>query len=189
MPAPIIPKPEIIARITKAFQAQGYHGASLADLSKQTGLVKASLYHYFPDGKRGMAEAALEAFAAHMVDQVIAPLSGDATPRKRLLAMIDGVDVVYNKGQDLCLFALLSVGDTQDLFKASIAPKVTMLSEALSRTLREVGLSKSQASARAEEIIVQIEGGLILARVLADPSVFERTLKRLRESVSKIGGV
>lgn len=183
MPAPLIPKAQVIARITRAFQAQGYHGASLADLSEQTGLVKASLYHYFPDGKRGMAEAALEAFAASLVEHVIAPLSGDASPRSKLLAMINGVDVVYNKGQDLCLFALLSVGDTRDLFQTSIAPKVTLLSNTLAKTLRELGLTKNQASARAEEMIVQIEGALIVARVLADPSVFERTLKRLRESV------
>jgi TetR/AcrR family transcriptional regulator, lmrAB and yxaGH operons repressor len=188
MPAPIVPKEDVIARITKAFQAQGYHGASLADLSKETGLVKASLYHYFPDGKRGMAEAALEEFATTMSDHVITPLTTDAAPRKRLLAMIDGFDIVYNKGQDLCLFALLSVGDTRELFKASIAPKVVMVSEALTKTLRDAGLSKNQAAARAEEILVQIEGGLILARVLSETAVFERTLKRLRESVSKFDG-
>lgn len=183
MPAPLLPKDEVIARITKAFQTHGYHGVSLADLSRETGLVKASLYHYFPDGKQGMAAAALEAFAAALGEHVIQPLLADGAPRDRLLAMIAGIDKVYNQGNELCLFALLSVGDQREMFQASIKPKVASLNDALVKTLREAGLGRAEASVRAEEMIVQIEGALIVSRVFTDPEVFQRTLKRLRGTV------
>ena len=183
MPAPLIPKDEVIARITQTFKKQGYDGASLAELSQQTGLVKASLYHYFPDGKKEMAEAALDAFGASMAEKVIAPLRSEASPRQRLLAMIEGMNAVYDGGDDLCLFALLSVGDTRDLFQAKIKAKVGEVSEALNKTLRDAGLSRSRAASRTEQLIVEVEGALIVSRVLGDAGVFQRTLKRLREQV------
>jgi TetR/AcrR family transcriptional regulator, lmrAB and yxaGH operons repressor len=185
MPAPLIAKEEVIARITRTFQAQGYDGTSLSDLSRETGLVKASLYHYFPDGKKGMAEAALEAFSQTFAQLVIAPLLSDADPRDRLLAMIDGMNTAYNGGDDLCLFALLSVGDTKDLFHASITPKVQQLLLALSNTLLAMGLTSEQAANRTEQLIVEVEGALIVSRVMGDPGIFKRTLKRMQDQISR----
>jgi TetR/AcrR family transcriptional regulator, lmrAB and yxaGH operons repressor len=184
MPAALFPKSDVIARITQTFKTHGYEGASLAELSQQTGLVKASLYHYFPAGKKQMAEAALDAFGLSMTEKVIAPLLSEASPRQRLLAMVDGLNAVYDGGSDLCLFALLSVGDTRELFQAKITATVGQLTEALTKTLREAGLSRAQAASRAEQLIVEIEGALVVSRVLGDAGVFQRTLKRLREQVA-----
>lgn len=181
MPAPLIAKDEVIARITKTFKTHGYDGASLAELSRQTGLVKASLYHYFPDGKKHMAEAALDAFGRSMADKVIAPLQTASPPRQRLAAMLSGMNEVYDGGTDLCLLALLSIGDTRSLFHEPVKALATALSQALAQTLRDGGLGEAEASARTEQTIVAIEGALVMSRVLADPGVFQRTLNRLGE--------
>lgn len=183
MPPPLIPKDEVIARIARTFKAHGYDGASLAALSRQTGLVKASLYHYFPDGKKGMAEAALDAFGENMTNKVVAPLLSEAGPRQRLMAMLDGINAVYDGGEDLCLFALLSVGDTRALFQTKITAKVSQLADAMSKAFRDAGLSNTQAMSRTEQFIIEVEGALIVSRVLGDSGVFQRTLKRLREQI------
>ncbi len=183
MPAPLISRDEVIARITEVFKSRGYEGASLANLSEKTGLVKASLYHYFPAGKKAMAEAALDAFGQSMENEVVAPLLSDKPPKKRLLAMLDGIDRVYHGGADLCLFALLSVGETRSLFQASIMTKVAVLAHGISQTLRETGLSAEDAQAKTEKMIVEIEGALIVARVLGDAGVFQRMLTRLRTEI------
>lgn len=44
MPAPLIPRDEAIDRLLEVFQRLGYDGASLAELSRGTGLGKSSLY-------------------------------------------------------------------------------------------------------------------------------------------------
>lgn len=180
MPAPLLPKDEVVARIARTFREQGYSGTSLAELAEQTGLGKASLYHYFPDGKKGMAIAALDAFGDALTRKVIDPLSGEGAPRARIAAMFDGFDEVYGQGSDLCLFALLSVGDARELFAPNIAPMVGKLANALAATLAETGLKTKEAAGTAEEIMVQLEGALIMARVLADPGIFQRALARLR---------
>ena len=155
----------------------------MAELSQQTGVVKASLYHYFPEGKKGMAEAALDTFGTAMSEKVVAPLLGCDGAQERLLAMIDGMDEVYDGGDDLCLFALLSIGDTRALFASKIIPKVAELASALTQTLIETGLTQPEAVGQSEQMIVEVEGALIVSRVLGDPGVFQRTLDRLRERV------
>ena len=55
MPAPLLSKEEVLARLMATFRSDGYDGASLAELSQRTGLGKSSLYHYFPGGKAEMA--------------------------------------------------------------------------------------------------------------------------------------
>lgn len=186
MPAPLISRDEVVARITEVFKAKGFEGASLAGLSERTGLGKASLYHYFPDGKKAMAEAALDAFGDSMAHAVVAPLMTSQPPATRLKAMLAGMNTVYNGGDDLCLFALLSVGETRDLFHSAIVKKVGALAEALARTLQDSGLSAKDARKQTEKVIVEIEGALIVSRVLNDPGVFQRALSRIREDLAQI---
>ena len=45
-------KEKIILQLIPVFRQYGYGGTSLAMLIKATGLGKASLYHYFPEGKK-----------------------------------------------------------------------------------------------------------------------------------------
>ena len=43
--------------LAEAFREHGYAGASLSVIGEATGLGRGSLYHFFPGGKREMAEA------------------------------------------------------------------------------------------------------------------------------------
>jgi AcrR family transcriptional regulator len=60
MPPALISRNEVIARVMAVVRREGYDGASLAELSKATGLGKSSLYHHFPDGKNDMVAAVLD---------------------------------------------------------------------------------------------------------------------------------
>src|ERR1700674_3382424 len=55
------------------FRRKGYDGASYSDIMEATGLVKASLYHRFPDGKEQMVNAILSRVDKEFVDYVLAP--------------------------------------------------------------------------------------------------------------------
>ena len=82
-------KAEIVDRLFVVFQDHGYEGASLADLSRATGLGKSSLYHHFPGGKEQMAEAVLGKGKAFM-QTAVADVAKSSEPlkgriRKRLI--------------------------------------------------------------------------------------------------------
>ena len=46
---------DVLPALTEVFRTHGYEGASLALISRHTGLGKGSLYHFFPGGKEEMA--------------------------------------------------------------------------------------------------------------------------------------
>jgi len=51
---------------------------------------------------------------------------------------------------------------------------------------REVGLPSAEARERAEQAIIEIQGSLVLARVLGDCKPFQRTMDRLPELLAGI---
>src|SRR6478752_6301170 len=66
MPATLMSKPDLLARLMDLFREKGFDGASLSDISESTGLGKSSLYHHFPNGKEEIALQVLE----HLVEQL-----------------------------------------------------------------------------------------------------------------------
>ena len=84
MPAPLISRDEVVDRLVAVFQRLGYDGASLAELSRGSGLGKSSLYHYFPNGKEEMALVVLRRVHARIEEKVVAPLQGQGSPKERL---------------------------------------------------------------------------------------------------------
>ena len=53
-------KDNILETATRLFYFQGFHGTGLNQIIKESGAPKGSLYHYFPEGKEQLAEAAIE---------------------------------------------------------------------------------------------------------------------------------
>lgn len=183
MPTPLLSRDEVVNRVMTVLRLQGYDGASIAELSKATGLGKSSLYHHFPDGKDDMVGAVLDHLEATLEMQVFAPLRGTGTPEARLRAMNRALDAFYNHGQDACLLANLGIGESSRPFHARVKRIFEQWVDALIKPLRAAGLSPSVARARAEEAIVRIEGAVVLARWLQDTAVFTRTLRALPEEL------
>lgn len=162
---------------------QGYDGASLAELSEATGLGKSSLYHYFPDGKENMVAAVLAHLEEILERDVFAPLREPGTPVARLRRMNQALEALYREGREACLLATLGVGDSSKPFHPRVRRILRAWMDAIATALRDSGLSRAVSQTRAEEALVRIEGSLILARSLGDPSIFGRTLKALPDAL------
>jgi len=174
-----VSRPAIVATLTEVFRERGYEGASLARLSAATGLKKASLYHHFPGGKEEMAEAVLDALAAWFNDNMFAPLRGDEPLEARVQAMRAALDAHYGGGEKGCLFGLLAMGGSRDRFASRTAAFFGAWIAALSAALREAGFDDEDAVRRAADVVMEVEGALMLSRGLADTGPFQRVLRRL----------
>lgn len=179
MPAPLMSKEQVLERLTAAFRAGGYEGTSLNDLCQATGLVKASLYHYFPGGKEEMAQAVLDHVGQWVGANIIEPLSREDDPRQRLEAMVVSLNRLYDRGRTSCLIALFNVGQAHDLFQKSIRRAAANWESAIAGVLVDAGMDRDAAQARAEQALIQIQGALIIARAKHSPQVFTRTVTRL----------
>lgn len=179
MPAALISKAEVLNRLTRVFREAGYEAATLSRLSQATGLVKASLYHYFPGGKVEMASAVLARADQWLEQRVLAPLSGPGTPAARLEAMAAALDDYYAGGRDGCLLGLLSQGDARDLFQDHVRASLQRWAEAIASLLIEAGLPDELARERAEDAVIQVQGALVVARGLGSTAPFSRTVSQL----------
>jgi AcrR family transcriptional regulator len=178
-----MPTDEVIAQLAKVFRQYGYEGATLSRLSKATGLGKASLYHHFPNGKEEMAAVVLDRMKQWFEECVLAPLRDAGEPSDRIRAMSDSVDEIYNRGRHSCLLAVLTLGESKDLFHIQIAYALNIWIDTLAQVLIEAGFAPELARHKAEDAIAQIQGALVLARGLNDTAPFERVIKRLPEEL------
>lgn len=177
---------EILTGLTKVFRSKGYEGASLKELSEATGLKKASLYHRFPNGKREMADAVLN----HLDEWVNANvfkslLDSEFEPQVRLKNGLLQIRTLYDGGNKICIFRALSMQAGIELFEKQINKGMNgWLS-----SFREVGIalkySPKEAEQRALQVLIEIQGSLIVTKGLGDISVFENTLQKIEHNYLK----
>jgi AcrR family transcriptional regulator len=179
MPAALISKEEVLDRLTGVFREVGYEGATLSRLAQATGLVKASLYHYFPGGKEDMAAAVLARANVWLDERVLQPLAGPGTPGERLGAMARELDAYYAGGRDGCLLGLLSQGDARDLFQTHVRAAMERWAGAIAAVLEEAGLPADLARERGEDAVIQVQGALVVSRGLGTTEPFSRTVSEL----------
>ena len=180
-----IDKYEIVRKLVPVFRHYGYEGATLSRISKATDLGRASLYHHFPEGKQGMAQAVLSYLNDYFEATILKPLRSDKEPIERLKAMSESLNQFYNHGQDSCILSTFSLGESQDLFHTQVQQALKTWVEHLTQVLIEAGLSKRQARQRAEDAVIQIQGALVLTRGLSWTEPFERILQHLPDELLK----
>jgi AcrR family transcriptional regulator len=170
-----------LERALELFRTYGFQGVSVAMLAKATGLEKASLYYRFPGGKDEIALAVVTGSVAWIEANVFAPLQAAAPRRKRIAAVQDNLRSYYGDGTKACVLEMLSIpGGSQavaDLLKNALEAWI----DAFASFARESGMAAPVARSQARDALVRIEGSLILARVLGDPTHFQRVLKLLPE--------
>ncbi|WP_204103667.1 MULTISPECIES: TetR/AcrR family transcriptional regulator [Spirulina sp. CCY15215] len=172
---------EAIRKLIKVFRTYGYEGTTLSLISKMTGLGKASLYHHFPKGKQEMAEAVLVHLYQMFGEIVLKPLQEDTLPRDRLRGMCEGLNQFYDRGQAACLIAVFSLGGEESMFREPVKRALQEWVECLEKILLEAGCDR--AKQRAEEAVMQVQGGLIVTQVLGDTLPFEKMLAELPEKL------
>ncbi len=172
-------KAEVIPQLMVVFQQYGYEGASITRFCEATGLKRASLYHYFPNGKEEMAATVLDYITQALKENLLAPLRSDRSPRDRIQGMNKNVDAFYQHGQQDCLLALLSIGTAHQLFQERVQQALNLWIDGLAVVLVDAGITPTNAHHRAEEAIALIQGALVLTRGLNDTEIFERILNQM----------
>ncbi|WP_260600224.1 TetR/AcrR family transcriptional regulator [Sphingomonas endolithica] len=75
---------KLIAAARKAFARDGYHAASMDQLTAEVGLTRGALYHHF-GSKRGLMEAVVEQIDTEMASRLREALKGSTDKRQALL--------------------------------------------------------------------------------------------------------
>lgn len=83
-----VQREDILSAAAAVFQERGYHGATMADIAARVNLTAGSLYHHFPQGKRDLLLAVLNASIDAVLAEVEAIQHDPAPASDRLRRMI-----------------------------------------------------------------------------------------------------
>lgn len=175
---------DAIAPLAEVFREYGYEGASLALITKATGLGKGSLYHFFPNGKEEMVQAVLADIHQWFEESIYSHLRDGDDADKAINLMLDETLVYFKSGRRVCLVGSLAVGNTRDRFPQAIRGYFVAWIEALRSTLIRQGRDAALAQSLSEEAVLSIQGAIVLSRALDDPSVFQRAIEELRNNLA-----
>ena len=179
-----MPKREIVVRqLAEVFREYGYEGTTLSIITGKTGLGKGSLYHFFPGGKEEMAEAVLTHINEWFETQIFEPLDSATSPGAGLSIMLQNVTDYFESGERICIVGMFALGESRDRYSKEITRFFDAWRKAVLRTLRKAGVSKRRAESLAIEVLVAIQGGLVLSRASDDTEMFRTTIERLKASL------
>lgn len=172
---------EVFTALTKVFRAKGFEGASLNEIARQTGLKKASLYHRFPDGKKQMAETVFDHIDEWVENNIFKAISdNDLSPKQRLNLGLEKIRILYNGGNEACIFRTMSMQVGIELFGNRIQNGMNQWISHFKDLALAFGHNKAKSQMIALNNLIDIQGSLIVAEGLQDVDVFEKTLKRIR---------
>jgi AcrR family transcriptional regulator len=177
---------DVLPVLGEVFREHGFEGASLSLIGERTGLGKGSLYHFFPDGKEEMAAAVLAEIDGWFAAQIFRPLREDPNAAHAIAHMFQAVEDYFKAGRRVCLVGALALNDSRDRFATQIRGYFADWNEALAEALMRTGYGHKKAKSRAEETLAAIQGGLVLARALQEPALFQRILARLKKRLIDI---
>jgi AcrR family transcriptional regulator len=183
MPAALMSKNQVLGRLMNTFREHGYDGASLAALSKSTGLGRSSLYHHFPGGKDQMIAEVLAYLDAVLKQALYEPLAGDQPATEKLDAMVAVIEDFYDGGAQACILERLCASASRPAIGGPLRRSFDIWLTAFETLGVSAGLPRRLARTRAEDALAAVEGALVVTAGTGNKAVFARALDHIRATL------
>lgn len=172
---------DLLSALAGVFERRGYEGATLSQLAEATGLSRASLYHHFPGGKREMAAVLVRDAVSRLQGRAFGHLGAAGAPAARLLKLVEGFESYVAEGDGRCLLAVLALASASGTPSEQIHGQYRDWMDELTRVFEELGRKPKRARREANDLLAELYGLLLSARLLDDPEHFHRGMRRLRK--------
>ena len=171
---------ELLSRLLIVLSAKGYDGASLNELAESSGLQKASLYHRFPDGKKEITSSVLNYVSEWIKHNIYLLLTDQSiSPSARLKKVIKNINSIYNNGDSICLLRSLSMDSGVEIFGKQIKESMLFWINGFTALGIDCGLTKDVAKKNAYNVLINMQGSLIVSKALGSTASFKAALKSI----------
>lgn len=180
MPKPKMDRKTLLRNALSVFKEKGYSATSMNDLAAANGILKGSMYHYV-ESKEALMREILEALKEHYVQKVFSKAYDESlTPLERLSVLASRAEEIYmfEEGGDF----FVNIGLETDRSHPAFASVIRSFFEEWISTLQHLYsfvLSDKLARVKAETMVAEIEGAVILMKLLKDPNYLHRTTENL----------
>ena len=170
-------KDAVIDAALLLIRTRGYHHTSIAHIAEMCGLLKGSIYHYFP-GKQELAMAALDRVIDDTREKLFAPAADESVPAATRLAALGAAIERYFIGREGgCLMGSLAleIGWSIPEFMTRIRTYFADWREALGKLL-EPTHGEVRAAELAEDAAARMQGAIMMMGITKDEAVFRRAV-------------
>jgi TetR/AcrR family transcriptional repressor of lmrAB and yxaGH operons len=183
MSAPPKHRGAIVRAAATLFRRNGYAATGINEIAEVAGAPKGSLYHYFPDGKDGIGEAAVR-FAGKGLVVTLEKLEAEHKSTAQMIQaycrLLAGwmAKSGFRDGCPISTTLLESAPQSERIAQAgreAFAAWVAVIARALVRD----GFAKAEARRLSTLTVSAIEGALILSRVETSAAPIEDVAKSL----------
>ncbi len=166
------------ARLTNAaarlFQQQGYHGTGLTQILDTAGAPKGVFYHHFPDGKDGLAEAAVRSAGSDVTGWVDAAFEGTGAFSEGIDRLITGVEDWFRSSGWAAgcpiTAVLLETAPESERLRLACRDVMGDWAATVGRHARRLGVDDPDRLGLA--VVLALEGAWITARARQDAEPF-----------------
>lgn len=179
----------ILKQSLRLFRKKSYHNTSIADIAEACGLLKGSLYHYFPS-KEALMSAVIRYAHSYFQKEVFSIAKNpDLTPQQKM-------EMMFKKSER----ALLSDGDIMGNIGVETARVIPEFSDNIREFFEEWMVAvktvfmeitnEEDAQKLAEQTVAEFEGAVMMSRIFRDPKFVHNAFDRLmdRFAAFSLGG-
>jgi len=176
---------DILKQSLKLFRQKSYHNTSIADIASACGLLKGSLYHYFPS-KEALMSAVIKYAHDYFKKEVFSiAYDTELSPQQRMEKM-------FKKSQK----ALVSDGNIMGNIGVETARAIPEFAEhikdfykewinAVEFVFKEIA-SEEDAKKLAEQTVAEFEGAVMMSRIFKDTRFMKNAYLRLKSRFAAI---
>lgn len=187
MAKPKLDRKALLRNSLSVFKAKGYTATSMSDLAKESGLLKGSIYHYIESKEQLMLEV-LNSLMEHYVNKVFATAyDEELSPYDRLLLLSKRAEDVYIYEDAGNFFANIGL-ETKNLHLGFDEVIIGFFEKWISTIeyLYSYLLPKKEARAKAESVVAEIEGAVMLMKLMDDAGQLRRVLAGILEEYKEL---
>lgn len=185
---------QILDAAARLIHLRGYHGTSLDDVLRESGVGKGNFYYYFRS-KEDLGFAIIDRVVDRFLERTLEPAFGDLTadPLDQVRAFLDRLLEAQRQRNCVggCPMGNLAseLSDVHEGFRQRLAAIFERWRVTLAATLergRESGRLRADldAASAAGFVVAALEGAILMAKVTKDISVMEKCVVELKEHLT-----
>lgn len=176
----------LVRTAMRLFRRQGYAATGLQQILEESGAPKGSLYHFFPDGKEELAEAAVELAGTLIGEMLMEHAARYPADPKRFVAAYGRTLAQWMQEsgfQSGCPIATTLLETTPRSASMSGRGEAVFDGwvEVIAGVYRNARMPKARARDTALSLIAAMEGALILARVHRSTAAIRTVVRTFRD--------
>ena len=175
---------KIIDAAISLMRRSGFHGAGINEILRESGAPKGSMYYFFPEGKRQIAQEAISVYAQRVLAYMDESLSSAEDPHAKVKALFRAVERRFEQAElrQSCAAGAACLDLDDDLEGVRIAIK-TMFVDCMDVVSKHFAIpDHRRRRSFAGLVLTVIEGAYIRARA-------EQSTQPFREAAGWLGDI